>query len=74
MTSRTRAAANGPFESDELYTPGEIAERLKATQRQVRRWVDERRFPDGGVLDLPRGRRIYGWALNDFVAARTLGA
>ncbi len=61
------------FEPGELYTPEEVAERLKASPRQLRRWIDERRFPEGGVVNLPRGRRVYGWAANEFVGARVLG-
>ncbi len=59
------------FEANETYAPEEIGERLKVTPRQARRWVDDRRFPQGGVIDLPRGRRVWGWALNEFVAERT---
>lgn len=62
------------FEPGEVYTQDEVAERLKVTPRMVRRWCDERRFTEGSVIDLPRGRRIYGWALNEFISQRTLGA
>ena len=39
--------------------------------RSVRRWIEDGRFREGGVLPLPRGRRVYGWALNQFVAERS---
>ena len=62
------------FNPDEMFSPEEVGERLKASHRQVRRWIEDGRFPNGGVIELPRGRRIWGWALNEFVASRTLGA
>jgi hypothetical protein len=58
-------------EHDEVYTYLEIAEALKVSVRQVRRWVEGRRFPEGGVIRFPRGTRLYGWAVNEFAAERT---
>ncbi len=60
------------FADDEVCTYEEVAERLKCTPRKIRRWVDDRKFPEGGVIWLPRGRLIYGWAVNEFVAARRI--
>lgn len=62
------------FDAEELFSYEEVAARLKATPRQVRRWTDDRKFNPDGIVALPRGRRIYGWALNEFIAQRVLGA
>jgi excisionase family DNA binding protein len=55
--------------SDRLLTPAEVAERCNATQRQVRRWLDERRME---FIDLPKGRRVRESALNAWLADRTV--
>ncbi len=60
------------FEEGEVFSPAEISEVLKVTPRMVRRWIDERKLPEGGVVGLPRGRLIYGWAVNEFVAERRI--
>ena len=60
------------FEPNARYTPEEVAEEFKVTLGQVRRWMREGRFPEGGVIQLPQERRIFGWALNQFIAERTL--
>lgn len=56
------------FSPDEIYTAEEIAEKLKATPRQVRRWCDEGRLP---YVNLPKGRRISGQAMIDFLRGRS---
>ena len=61
------------FDDREVYTPVEIGVRLKATTRQARRWIEEQKIDPEGVIELPRGRLVYGWALNAFVAGRILG-
>jgi hypothetical protein len=58
------------FEQDTVYSPAEIASALKATPRAVRQWVYDGLIADDGVIRLPRGLRVYGWALNDFLAGR----
>jgi hypothetical protein len=56
------------FERDELFSPEEITKRLKLrSPRQVRDWITEGRFPQAAIITLPQGRRIFGWALNDFI-------
>jgi hypothetical protein len=58
------------FDADTVYSPAEIAATLKATPRAVRQWVYDGLIADDGVIRLPRGLRVYGWALNDFLAER----
>lgn len=55
--------------SDQLLTPAEVAERCNATQRQVRRWLDERRVE---FIALPKGRRVRESVLNAWLADRTV--
>jgi excisionase family DNA binding protein len=56
-----------------LFTPEEAAERLKITLRQLRRAIYEGKINRAGVTGVGRGGRIWGWALNEFVQARTIG-
>lgn len=69
--SKTASRPRLQFEPDKRYTTAEVAEALNTTVRTVRQWVYDNRFPDGGVIELPRGLRFYGWAVNELIAAWT---
>lgn len=56
---------------ERLLTPAEVADQCRATPRQVRRWLDERRL---AFVELPRGRRVPESALHAFLARRTVEA
>ena len=73
MPVKSAASQHKLFQDQEVYTPAEIGHRLKATTRQARRWIDEQKIDPKGVIELPRGRLVYGWALNEFIAGRVLG-
>ena len=68
--SKTASRSRIEFEPDDVFSPAEIAETLKVTSRSIRQWVYDGLIPDDGVIRLPRGLRIYGWALNEFLADR----
>ena len=68
--SKTAGRSRIEFEPDDVFSPAEIAARLKETTRAVRQWVYDGRFDPEGVIRLPRTIRIYGWALNEFLADR----
>jgi len=50
-----------------LLTPVEAADTLRATPRQVRRWMDERKLR---FVERPRGRVIPVSAISEFVESR----
>lgn len=54
---------------DRLLTPAEVAEQCNATQRQVRRWLDERRIE---FIVLPKGRRVRESVLKAWLSDRTV--
>jgi len=58
MTTTTRRAATPlVLEPEASYTPAEAAKLLKASERQVRRWMTESRL---GFSQRPRGRVVLG--------------
>jgi len=57
------------FSAGDLYTLEEVAEKVKGTPRQVRRWTDEGRLE---FIKLPQGRRILGQTMIDFLSGRTV--
>jgi excisionase family DNA binding protein len=60
--------AAGPC-PERLYTYAEIAELAAATERQVRRWVDEGKLD---YVQLPRGRRVTRDQFLAFINDRTV--
>lgn len=59
------------FEPERPYSTAEVADKLNTSQRQIRQWFYDGRFADDSVIELPRGLRIYGWALNELLAEWT---
>lgn len=68
MTTKTQAASRAS-EPERLYTYAAIAELANATERQVRRWVEEGKL---AYVQLPRGRRITRDQYLDFVSRRAV--
>lgn len=58
------------FEVMSVYTTDEIAAQLHVSPTAVRNWLRDGKLDPSGIIDLPRGRRVYGWALNQFVRDR----
>jgi excisionase family DNA binding protein len=54
-------------EPELLLTQAEVADQLRATPRQVRRWLDERKL---AFVMLPQGRVVPADAVERFVASR----
>jgi excisionase family DNA binding protein len=71
IVSKTKDAPTSPweklFDPGELYTLADVAERCKVTERQVLRWTHEGRVE---FVRLPRGRRILGQRMIDFLRGR----
>jgi excisionase family DNA binding protein len=59
---------SGPYDPEQVFTFGEVAELLQVTERRVKRWVYHGKL---GYTLLPggRGRRIKGAHLNAALAA-----
>jgi len=55
-----------PVAAERLLTYADAAELTAASERQVRRWVEEGKL---GFVQLPRGRRITGRQLAEFIEA-----
>jgi hypothetical protein len=73
VSTRVKKATTSPWEDvfsrGETYTPEEIAAKIKASPRQIRRWMSEGKLQ---FTDLPRGRRILGEWIIDFLSGRTV--
>lgn len=54
----------GPFEDETLYTPAEVAERLKVPKRRIQDWYYRGVFDSEDIVRLPTGWRIYGRGVN----------
>jgi excisionase family DNA binding protein len=69
--AKTKAATDSLweqlFDPASLYTVDEVAEKVRGSGRMVRRWLAEGRVP---FVELPKGRRIQGQAMIDFLAER----
>jgi hypothetical protein len=61
------------FEPLSVYSTEEIATKLHISATAIRNWVREGRFDPSGVIDLPRGRRVYGWTINQYLRNRRMG-
>lgn len=68
-----RARPDDLFLPMEVYTTNQIAAKLSISATAIRNWIREGRFDANGVIDLPRGRRIYGWAINSYLRNRRMG-
>ena len=71
--ARTTAPKRQPydlFDPMAVFTTEEIAITLRVSATAVRSWLREGKLDPEGIVDLPRGRRVYGWALNQFVRDR----
>jgi excisionase family DNA binding protein len=64
-TPAAKRAVSGPFEPDCILTYAEAAEPIGVSERMIRRWVADGRLP---FIQLPRGRRLRGSAVNAFLA------
>ena len=63
----TKVKQVAPVEPERAYTYKQAGEFVNASERQVRRWCDERRI---GYIRMPQGRRILGRHINEFLASR----
>jgi len=66
--SRTVNRPRQVFEPEALYTADEVAERLKTTPKAIKQKVYKRELPEGGWFKGLNGPRIWGWALNQYLA------
>lgn len=63
----TQRASPDVIDPDAVFTYAEAADALKVSERQVRRWVSERKI---GSVQYPRGRRLLGSQIAEFLSGR----
>ncbi len=67
-------SANRPrqvYDPDERYTLAEIAEREKTTVKAINHQIEDGKFPRGGIFTALRQKRVWGWAVNQWLADRS---
>ncbi len=62
------------FADDQVYSVTEIADALSVSASMVVAWCRDERIDPEGVIILPRGRRVHGWAINAFIRSLKSGA